>query len=168
MTRSLLRFTLAAAALAVLALSTPAAAQSASASFQVSANVLRICTISATDIAFGSYNPIGANETAALDQTGTVTLRCTRGTGWTLALGPGGNFSGTRRMQHATTATEYLPYELYADSGRTVSWDAAPVTGTAANRAPFDVTIYARIPPSVTMDPLQGAYADSVTATVNF
>ncbi len=166
MTRSLLRFTLAAAVLAVLATARPAAAQSASASFQVSANVLRICTISANPIAFGDYDPIGVNETAAADQTGTLTIRCTRGTAWSVELGQGGNFSAGRRMRLGATG-EYLPYELYSDASRTVVWDtAAPVTGTAANRSPLDLTIYARVPAN--QDALQGFYSDLVTATVNF
>lgn len=167
MTRPLLRSTLAAAVLAALAAARPAAAQSASASFQVTANVLRICTISATAIDFGGYDPIGANETAAADQTGTLTIRCTRGTAWSVALDAGLHASGGRRMQHATTTTEYLPYELYSDTSRTAVWDAAtPVAGTAANRAPFGLTIYARVPAN--QDALQGAYGDTVTATVNF
>jgi len=78
----LLRTMLAVSALALLAAATPAAAQSATATFQVSANVLKTCTIVANAIAFGNYDPVGANGTAPADQTGTVTIRCTRGTSW--------------------------------------------------------------------------------------
>lgn len=166
MTRSLLRLTLAAASVAALALAAPAVAQSASASFQVSANVLRICTISATAIDFGAYDPVSANDATPADQTGTVTIRCTRGTAWSVELGQGSNFSGGRRMRLGATG-EYLGYELYSDASRTVVWDAAaPQTGTAANRSPLGLTVYGRV--AAGQDAAVGAYLDSVTATINF
>ncbi len=165
MTRSLLRFTLAAAVLAALAVPRPAAAQ-VSAFFQVTANVLRICTISATAIDFGGYDPVFANDTTPADQTGTVTIRCTRGTSWSVELGQGDNFLGGRRMRLGATG-EYLSYELYSDASRTVVWDgAAPMTGIAASRAAQALTVFARVPAG--QDAFEGAYLDGVTATINF
>ena len=101
MNPKLLRTLLAASALSLLAVATPAAAQSATSSFQVSANVLKTCTISATPIGFGNYDPVGAYAATPADQTGTVTVRCTRGTSWSVALGAGDNFWGGRRMRRA-------------------------------------------------------------------
>jgi len=161
-----LRIALAVSALAVLAAATTAAAQSASDTFQVSANVLKVCTISATAIDFGDYDPVSANDTTPADQTGTVTIRCTRGTGWSVALGAGNNFSAGRRMRLGATG-EYLGYELYSDASRTTVWDgAAPRTGTAANRAALDLTVYGRV--AAGQDAVEGAYLDSVVATINF
>lgn len=166
MTKKLLRAALASATLALLAAASAANAQSASTTFQVSAAVARTCTISATAIDFGSYDPVGANDTAPADQTGTVTLRCTRGTGYSVALGNGGNFSAGRRMRLGASG-EYLSYELYSDTTRTTVWNAgAPVTGTAANRSAFGLTVYARVPAG--QDAVEGAYVDTVAATVNF
>lgn len=166
MAQKLLRTLLAGSVLALLAVAAPAAAQSASASFQVSANVLRTCTIAATAIDFGNYDPVSANDTTPADQTGTVTIRCTRGTAWSVALGDGANFGTGRQMQLGTTG-EFLGYELYSDIGRTAVWNAAaPVTGTAASRAPVALTVYGRVPAG--QDALEGAYLDTVAATINF
>jgi len=166
MTPKLPRALLAGSVLALLAAAVPASAQSASSSFQVSASVLRTCTIAATAIDFGSYDPVGANDTTPADQTGTVAVRCTRGTSWSVELGAGDNFSGGRRMQIGATG-EYLGYELYSDASRTAVWDSAtPQTGVAANRSPLALTVYGRVPAG--QDALEGAYLDSIAATVNF
>jgi spore coat protein U-like protein len=162
----LLRTMLAVSALALLAAATPVAAQSATATFQVSANVLKTCTIAANAIAFGNYDPVGANGTAPADQTGTVTIRCTRGTSWSVELGAGDNFSGSRRMRLGATG-DYLAYELYSDPSRSVVWDgASPQTGVAASRSPLALTVYGRVPAG--QDAVEGAYLDAVAATVNF
>ena len=165
MTRALLRLALTAVSLAINIVAMPAAAQSATASFQVSANVLPICTISATAIDFGNYDPVLANDTVAADQTGTLTIRCTRGTAWSVVLDAGGNFLGTRRMRLGATA-EHLAYDLYSDPGRIVPWGAVPQIGIAASRAPFALTVYGRVPAG--QDAVAGAYLDSVIATVTF
>lgn len=166
MTKKLLRTALAAAAFTLLAAASDAAAQSASATFQVSAAVVKTCTISATAIDFGAYDTVGANATAPADQTGTVTLRCTRGTNYSVALGQGDNFSGGRRMRLGASG-EYLSYQLYSDAGRTSVWDgAAPVSGTAANRSAFNLTVFGRVPAA--QDVIEGAYLDTISATVNF
>lgn len=165
MTKKLLRAALAAAVFTLLAAASDAAAQ-ATTTFQVSAAVAKTCTISATAIDFGAYDTVGANATAPADQTGTVTLRCTRGTAYSVALGQGDNFSGGRRMQLGASG-EYLSYDLYSDAGRTSVWDgASPVTGVAANRSAFGLTVYGRVPPA--QDVVEGAYLDTISATVNF
>lgn len=162
----LLRPLLATSAVALAALATPAAAQSATATFQVSASVVKTCTIGATPIDFGSYDPVGANDTTPADQTGTVTIRCTRGTSWSVALGQGSNFSGGRRMLDGVSG-EYLTYELFSDASRTVVWDAAaPQTGVAANRSPLALTVYGQVPAG--QDAVEGSYLDTVDATINF
>lgn len=164
MNASLLRSMLAAVAVALFAASTTASAQTAT--FQVSASVTKTCTIAANPIDFGSYDPVGANDTNPADQTGTVTIRCTRGTAYSVALGQGDNFSGGRRMQLGASG-EFLAYELFSDASRTAVWDAAaPVAGTAANRSPIALTVYGRVPAG--QDAVEGAYLDTVAATVNF
>lgn len=166
MTRRLLRAALAAATLALALAATHASAQTASASFTVSATVAKNCTIAAAPVNFAAYEPIGANDTAPLTGTGAITVRCTRGTAWSIALGNGNNFSGGRRMQIGATG-EYLSYELYSDAARTTVWNAtAPVAGVAANRAPLGVPVYVTVPGG--QDAVEGTYTDQVSATVNF
>jgi spore coat protein U-like protein len=164
MTRTSLRLALAAGALAVALAAGDAAAQTVN--FTVSASVAKACTITAGNVALGAYEPIGAHDAAALVGTGTISVRCTRGTAYGVALGDGANFSATRRMRHATLG-EFLGYDLFSDAARTVAWNtAAPVSGTAPSKAPIPLTVYVSVPGG--QDVPEGAYSDTVAATVNF
>ena len=59
-----------------------ATAATATATFQVTANVQTQCTVSAVDLGFGTVDPLGAN----VDQSTTVTVRCTKNTPYTVGL----------------------------------------------------------------------------------
>src|SRR5258708_30912341 len=72
-----------------------------SANMQVSANVIRKCTISAQPLAFGNYDPVQANATAPLDGQTSLTVACTKGTAVDIAMDDGGNSQGqTRRLSN--------------------------------------------------------------------
>jgi spore coat protein U-like protein len=153
--------------LAALAVAGPAAA----ATLQVSASVGQNCTITALPVLVGSYDPIVANDTAPVaNASGTLTVRCTKGTSYWVTLDNGTNFDGAaplfpgRSMKHDTLA-EYLNYELYTDAGRTAVWNTS-TAATAGSRAPILLTVYARVPGG--QDVPEGTYTDTVTATVNF
>lgn len=143
---------------------TPARAGSAGNFLGVSANVLGACTIDAATLAFGDYDPA-----AARDGSGTITVRCTQGSNFSVDLGTGSNASGAARRM-AGGVGEYLGYELYSDSGRTTVWStagySANATTVAAAFSPYTLTVWGRIPAGQTVS--TGAYADSVTMTVNF
>jgi spore coat protein U-like protein len=152
----------------VLASSPDAYAQTATANLNVSANVAEKCTISTLSVNFGAYDPIQNHLVIALDQTGSVIIRCTQGATASIGLDLGDNASGgVRRM---ADGANLLTYELYIDSGRTQVWgNAAPNWFTppaAPNAAPRTFTVYGRIPPAQDVPP--GNYADIVEATVNF
>jgi spore coat protein U-like protein len=155
---------------AILALNVPGvAAATATANLTVSATVINNCTISTAALAFGSYDPVVANQSNNLDGTGTLTVTCTRGATTTIGLGPGTNGSGsTRRMVDAQG--NFLTYELYRDSGRATVWNTGAggvlTPGAAPSRAPRDFTVYGRI--TANQDVPAGAYSDTVVATVNF
>jgi spore coat protein U-like protein len=144
-------------------------AGSASSSLSVSATVVNNCTITTAALAFGTYDPVGANTSASLDATGTVSISCTKGAATTIGLGLGSNASGsTRRLSDG--ASNFLTYEMYQDSGRTTVWGAtggALFTPPAApSKALRGFAVYGRI--SGGQDVPAGSYADTVTATVNF
>jgi spore coat protein U-like protein len=162
------RLALATALGALLLPARPAHAASASQNFQVTATVAKECTITASDIGFGTYDPVTANDAAPIDTTGTINVRCTKGTAYTVGLSQGGNYSGGRRMIGGGGA-DYLSYELYTDNAGGTLWGtSAPnlVGGTAANKAAIPLTVYARLPGN--QDVPQGSYADTVAAIVNF
>lgn len=147
----------------------PVLAASATATLSVSATVANNCTITTSSLAFGAYEPVGANTTASLDTSSTVTVACTKGASATIGLNLGTNASGgTRRLADGTGG--YLSYEIYQDSGRTTVWGnggadlLAP--GVAPSKAPRNFTVYGRIAGS--QDVPAGSYTDTVTATVNF
>ncbi len=167
MHRTTMRISLLAAAFALALVVSPAAADSATAKLTISATVVKNCTVDTASISLGNYDPLVANYSDAATPTGTVTVRCTRGTGYSIGLDDGGNYSsGTRRMKHATQ-DEYLNYELYQDGGFATPWTTAqPVSDTSTSRAAHGITVYARIPGG--QDKPQGSYTDVVTATINF
>lgn len=156
--RPILRTLLGAAAFVALFAAGDAAAQSAT--FQVTATVARACSIEATPVAFGAYDPNAATPT---DATGTITVQCTRGESYRVSLNDG-LYAAGRQMQNQSDATEFLAYELYSDAGRTTAWTAGTST-VAASRAPVTLTVYGRIAANV--DATVGTYTDTVTATIN-
>jgi spore coat protein U-like protein len=167
--RRLVAGTAVAGILGTLALSHSARAATATANLAVSASVSQNCTIAApSTLAFGSYDPVVANETTDLDAATTITVRCTRGsTGVWVGLGLGTNASGsTRRMG---SGAERLNYEIYSDAGRSTVWGDAALTGvsyTPASSAPATLNVYGRV--AAGQDAAVGSYSDTVIATINF
>lgn len=151
--------------LSILVHPAPAVAATATATLTVSANVVSSCTVTNGTLAFGAYAP---TATGNVDQTGTFTVSCTKGTGATVGLGDGANFSsGARRM---TNGSEFLTYELYKESARTNVWGnaggALVTLANAASNAAQTLTVYGRIPPG--QDVSVGNFGDSVQITVTY
>ena len=86
------------------------AANPATATFTVSATVLKTCSVTATNLGFGSYTP----GVAALTATSTVTVSCSNGTTYTVALDKGTTAGGTvaQRLMLETGGTSTLQYSL--------------------------------------------------------
>jgi len=140
------------------------------ASLTVSATVTNNCTISTAALAFSQYDPVIANASADLDGTGRVTVACTKGATPNIGLGTGSSASGSSRRLSDGSGVNYLTYDLFQDSSRSVAWTNAgsglltPVAATS--KAARDFTVYGRI--SANQDVPAGSYTDSVVATVNF
>lgn len=147
--------------LALAALSVFAAARSATtqSSINVSASVSGTCAISSTALSFGLYSP-----GATLSDAGVLTVRCTNGIPFSIALGDGQGVGGGRRMTGLGGAT--LPYEVYLDSGQSRRWDAESNTragvGTGGDQ-PF--SLFGHIPPSPAA---AGEYEDTVTVSLTY
>jgi spore coat protein U-like protein len=151
-----------------------ASAGTATANLSVSATVLAVCVVATTPVAFGVYNPSSASPT---DATGAVTVICTPGALYSIALDAGANPSTpgnvtTRRMKANTS--DYLPYQLYIDAGRTTVWgDGAngsslnPTSGTyTATGLLQSYAVYGRITTGNYVP--SGSYVDTVVATVTY
>jgi spore coat protein U-like protein len=161
----LLRIAFLSAAAAALLSAADAAAQSpATATFSVSATVAKNCVIDgATDIAISdATTPWDPTSNANPTATGTITVRCTRGTTYTIDLN-GGVY--TDALTH-TNGTDKLPFKLYASD---CSTDFTPVVVLATSRAAKNTTICAGIDTTdATLNPIAGDYAKDVTVDVTF
>jgi spore coat protein U-like protein len=157
-------------ALATLLVSGAAAAATATGNFTVNATVVSSCRVSNTsNINFGNYDPTAAGD---VDASGSVSVRCTRGTAYNVALDQGGNPAGGSTaalpLRQMANGVNRLRYDIYSDSGRTTAWGngAGNPAGTAASNAAIVLTTYGRLPAG--QDAAIGSYTDTVNVTVTF
>jgi spore coat protein U-like protein len=139
-------------------------ASTATASMAVSATVLSECVVGATPLAFGNYTGAVNNQTA------NVTVTCTNGTTYTVALNNGTGSGATTALRQMTgPASATLGYAIYSDSGRSSVWGSSTGTNTVAgtgNGILQTITAYGQIPAAQAPSP--GAYTDTVTVTLTY
>ncbi len=164
---------------ALLASAGAAQAATATTTFQVSATVLKNCTVAATNLGFGNYTPGGGTLTS----TSTVSVLCTNGTTFTVALNGGTTTGGTiaQRLMAETGGAGTLQYNLYTTNTYATVWgdgtgssktQAGTGTGMAAADAQV-LTVYGQLPDNATNQaaPVVGAstlYTDTITVTVTY
>ncbi|MDP2240708.1 MAG: spore coat protein U domain-containing protein [Burkholderiales bacterium] len=167
-------------AAALLLASGITSAASATTSIPVSASVAKGCTISvgATPLAFGAYDPIGANATAPLTATGSVIVTCAKNSsGLTIGMGLGSQpLAGVRQM---ISGVDLLAYDVGQPSSNaagaactfpaTTAWTDVAVLALTnpPSKAPRTYNVCGSIPAG--QDVAAGlAYTDTVVATINF
>jgi spore coat protein U-like protein len=145
-------------------------AGTATGTLSVTANVVDTCTVAASGnlLAFGAY-------TGALNNTnGSLSLTCTDGDTYTVALniGTGSGASFTGRILTNPSPAGTLTYNIYTTAGRTTVWGdgtgataTVPGTGTGALQT---LTVFGQIPAGQTATVTPGNYTDTVTITVTF
>lgn len=165
------------AVLSILVISAPVFAGTASTTFTVSASVIANCTISASNLAFGNYDPVSANAAAGADlyANSTLTVACTKGAPnvW-IGLDAGANGASAVGTTRAMTAGagKFLSYELYTANPNPApgsAWGNTALTGKAyvpASAAATAITVYGRTPKG--QDASVGSYTDTITATINY
>lgn len=157
------------AALAATFAITPvaASAQTAQTTMDVSATVVEACVVTATNLAFGTYDPTASSPT---DASSAITVTCTPGTGFTVGLNAGTTSGATVTSRQMASGSERLGYGLYQDVGRSVNWGNTPGTDTpaaaTAGLTPAVLTVYGRVPAQQAA--AVGSYADTVTITVSY
>ena len=134
----------------------------------VLASVGRACDITASDINFGTVNPLSVNPTS---KTGTITATCTAETGWTVKLSKGNGASYNDRAMGDGTPGELLKYNLYTTAAHNNIWgDGTAATsdksGVGTGMAE-ELTVYAQVPADQTDVP-SGVYTDNITATIEY
>jgi spore coat protein U-like protein len=139
-----------------------------SGTFEARAVVTSSCTIVAADIDFGSR----AGLTTAVNATGGLSVTCTSGRPYTIALNAGsstGNTIAARKMSLNGVGAGVVSYQLYRDSGPSNVWGDGTTgvlysaTGSGANQA---IPMYATVPVQAAQAP--GTYMDTVRATVTY
>ena len=136
--------------------------------------LLQSCSVSATALTFGSYDPSSAT---ARDSTGTITVTCTAtvlgiSASWDILLSTGSSPSFTpRRMFNGGNS---MQYNLYTNAARTQVWGDG-TGGTAkvsdsqlvvVGTTQYSYTAYGRIPALQDLGP--GTYTDTITVTLNY
>jgi len=112
----------------------------------VQVQVVGNCSVSVPSNAnFGSQGPLTSTSYPA---TGSVTLTCNRGATPLVAVGPGLNFSGTRRMREGATAN-YVGYLIKQPTLNVADYTTCPALGggsafgTGADRLDASATFVA-------------------------
>lgn len=141
----------------------------------ITLNVAADCQITAPDLSFGAAPLVGSFNPV----TRTISVRCSRGSAYTVGLGNGQNFSGTRRMRQGSTSN-YLNYEIYRGtsvaSGRWGSANAGERRSSASadsNPGVYDSSTQQGFTYTAAIDPLQstpaaGTYTDTIVVDIAF
>lgn len=158
----------------VLAAASGAAmAATATSTFTVSATVAANCLVAANALNFGAYTAGGG----AVDVNSTLTVRCTRNTGYTVALNAGSTAGGAFAQRLMTNGTDTLQYNLYTTAARgTVFGDGTGSTNTQAGIGAglplanaVTHTVYGRLSDSAANQSVSpGTYNDTITVTVTY
>src|SRR6266851_2729557 len=155
----------------ILLCAAPGFGATATANMAVGATVLNVCTITATPLAFGNYDP---TVSAANDNTGTLVVACTLGASANVTLDQGthtasgsSDSSPLRQMQGTVDAAQHLRYDLYQNTGRTTIWGNTIGTGEGyTGVGPLNtttLTVYGRLP--INQSAKAEVYSDVVVAT---
>jgi spore coat protein U-like protein len=161
------------AAILLAAIPFHASAATQTANLTVSATISANCTISTAAVAFGAYDPVVTNASAALNGTGTITTTCTTGASPVITLGQGATPAGTSTdaapLRRMASGANRMAYALYQNTGRTTVWGNTPGTAppaVAGTGLAQNTTVYGQVSGGQNLP--AGSYADTVVATVTF
>ncbi len=135
--------------------------------FTAQANYQGTCTVTATNMDFGSR---GVLDTATTTSN-TVSVTCTNGANYTIGLS-GGNAAAvdpTQRKMANGGNTEFVTYGIYRDLARTLPWGSTIGTNTVAatgNGSAQAHTAYGHVPAQATPSPQ--TYTDTIVVTVTY
>jgi spore coat protein U-like protein len=152
---------LALTAIATLLAHGAAQAETANSNFQVGVDVVATCSISAADMTFSQ---ITTGTTSANDAQSELTVNCSDGAPYSVALSNGDNYSGGRRLSNGAT---FINYELYKDNSRSALWSTASALSAMGTGSNQTHTVYGRILAGQSV-PNMGSYADTIVATVTY
>ena len=147
-------------AAALLAAPLVASAVDVKSTFDVSAKVLPVCAVAATNVVVASYDP---SATVATTETGTITVTCTKRTPYTTTLI---SKNGWKLTGSTAGNTEFLKYQIFQGTGSTPWNDTSGWSASAPskNGVAYKATVSIEALQDVAID----TYADTVTVNVNY
>jgi spore coat protein U-like protein len=132
--------------------------------FTVSVVITNTCSISASNLNFGTY------QGAVIDATSAITVNCTALAPFNIGLNAGNGNGATvtlRKMTGPRAAT--LNYTLYRDSAHSLIWGNTVGTNTlsaSGTGSAVQYPVYGRIPAGTV--PAAGSYTDTITVTLTY
>lgn len=163
-----LKSTLLAASLVTAGIATAPAALAATAPATMAVNITiqnacNVSSVAPTAMAFGTLGPLAA----AVNQTSTITVTCTKSAPYNIGLD--GGTSGSVSARTMVNGANSVGYQLYSDTGRTVVWGNTIGTNTVASSGTGSAqafTVYGQVPAQAT--PPAATYTDTVNVTVTY
>ncbi len=135
----------------------------------VSATVSGDCAVGASALAFPSASS-AAIAAGNIDATGNVTVNCTVGSAYTIALGIGTGTGATLASRKMSAGAQLLSYSVYTTSARTTVWGdgtgasvTLPGVGTGTD---VSIAAYGRIFSGQSVPAAN--YSDTVNVTVSY
>lgn len=133
------------------------------------ADAAMVCRLTLAPFSFGTYLP---GDTAALDVTGSIDIRCAGGAGSFVAvISPGG--SGTFAQRQMASGPFRLGYNFYLDPTHTAVWGdgtgGSSTSGAVKVKNGIDqvsLPLYGRVFPRQSVG--GGTYSDNVVVTIVF
>lgn len=121
------------------------------------------CHVAAQDLGFGNQGVLAAN----VDSSGQVSVTCTNGTPYTVAL-DGGGAAAPPTARKMSKGGETITYGIYRDAARTQPWGdtVGSMGGGTGSGAAQSLVTYGRVPAQGTPSP--GTYSDTVVVTVTY
>jgi spore coat protein U-like protein len=151
--------------------SVPVFAATSTSTFNVTATVNAACSVSASNLAFGIYNPTLA---ASLNISTSMNVICTNGSAYTVGLDAGTGSGATvtnRLMTRISGGTDTIAYSLYQNAGLTTVWGQTIGTNTVAGTGSGiaqPITVYGSIFASNLTSVPPASYSDTITVTVTY
>jgi spore coat protein U-like protein len=139
--------------------------------FAVTTTLLATCSATATPLAFSAYTPGGG----AIANNGTVSVKCTKNSPYTVALNGGATAGGTVAQRLMASGANTLQYNLYTTAAFTTVFGDGTGTskteaGTGAGMGTATAfTVFGQLPDNATNQAaVPGSYTDTITVTVSY
>ncbi|MES2390277.1 MAG: spore coat U domain-containing protein [Acidobacteriota bacterium] len=134
------------------------------AQFSVTATEQPSCTLSASNLTFGTYSGV------LVTSTSSITVQCTNSTTYNIGLNAGTATGATVTTRNMTgPSASHLQYGLYRNSAHTTNWGNTVGTDTQSGSGSGTVqtlTVYGQLPAGQSTH--TGTYSDTITATLTY